>query len=697
VFALLRASRLFWMGLGLKLVAAVLFGSHVATRWFAPFLYTFVHDHFANPWERFMALHEPRAFPYGPGMLGALSLSWFPALFTSFNPGGHLGLFLLRVPLLAADLVVLVLLMRWLRVHAEDAVRLWWLNPIVFYATYVHGQLDIVPTAVLCGALYLVFSRKLLMSALLFGFAVAIKGHLLLCLPFVLVFLRRQRLSWPIFGAVALWVGGAPYVALLPSAAFRAMVLDSAESQRLWAVAIPYGPSGLVLYAAVAAVALAFFRFVSYRRVNRDLTLTFVGGVYLAVVALTPAQPGWYLWPLPFVAYFAARLTRTGRSALTILAAAYVTYQFTSRPDVFLEALDPTLGHGFGVGLATRLARIAPWIATPRAASVVWSVLFAISGMIAFEMYRVGVHGSAIYHFLDETFMLGIGGDSGAGKHTIGNDLRALLGSQLTVLNGDDDHRWERGHAMWRRHTHLDPRANELIAQVEALATLRRGGEVRKRHYDHQNGRFTEPLRLEPTPFIAIVGLHPFYMEQQRNLLHLKVFVDTEEALRRSWKVARDVAARGYAPERVLAEIERRMADSARFVHPQKRYADVVVRHLSPERVSEPSEVSEPVDARVVRLVLEIANTLDPLQLLEMLSGVEGLSVEWQPDETLTRDTIFVRGTVDAAALHALARAAIPHVDELFDEEQWQPGGRGVVQLALLHAITARLGAKGEA
>jgi uridine kinase len=685
-WALLRGSKLFWSGLAFKLVCAALFGSHFATRWFAPFLYDFVHGRFADPWAHFLARHEPYAFPYGPGMLGLLALPWLPALGLDFDPSGHVGLFLLRLPLIAADLAVLALLMRWLRVHAEDAVRLWWLNPIVFYATYIHGQLDLLPTALLCGALYLLFDRKLLFAALLFGLALATKGHLLLCLPFVLVFLYRQRLAWPIFGTLALAVGTTPYVAMLPSAAFRLMVLENPESRRFWTVAIPYGPQGIALHASLAALALIFFRFASYRRIDRELTFTFIGLVYLLVVSLTPPQPGWYIWSLPFVVHAASRLTRTGRAALTALALTYLASFFVAQPDTFLGALDPTFGARTGHALIARLAAAVPWLFTPRSASALWSVLFAISAVTAFEIYRVGVRGRALYHFLDATFMLGIGGDSGAGKHTLCRDLHALLGRQFTSINGDDDHRWERGHAMWRRHTHLDPRANHLIAQVEALATLRRGGEVRKRHYDHSLGRFTEPVRVEPSPFLAIVGLHPFYIEQQRKLLHLKVFVDTDESLRRKWKVARDVKARGYAPERVYAEIERRMADSARFVQPQKRYADVVIRHL----------LTENEDPRHCHLQAEVASSLLPLQLLDALGGVEGLTVEWSPDETLTRDTFTIQGEVDADTFRALASAAIPNVAELLDEDGWQPGGRGAAQLVLLHAISARLRAHGE-
>lgn len=674
-------SPLFWAGLVAKLAASALFGSHFATRWFAPFVHGFVTHPFADPWARFLARGEPLAFPYGPGMLGALSIAWLPALAVPIDPAGHAGLVLLRLPLLVADLAVLALLMRWLRVHVEDALRVWWLNPIVFYATYVHGQLDLIPTALLCAALYHLFSRRVLAAAVLFGAALATKGHVLLCLPFALLFLRRHRLPWARFALVALGVGAAPYLALLPSHAFREMVLESAETRRLWSVAIPYGSDGVVLYASVAALALILLRFAAFRRVNRELTLAFIGGTYLLLVALTPPQPGWFLWSLPFVAHVAARRTRAGRNALLTLSALYVSYFLVARPQVFLEALDPTLGRGAGEALFNKIAATAPGLFSPHAASLVWSGLFASTLAMGFEMYRAGVRGNASYRFLDTNFMLGVGGDSGAGKHTLADDLRAVLGAQLLVVHGDDDHRWERGHTMWRKHTHLDPRANRLIEQVEALAMLRSDAEVRKRSYDHARGRFTEPERVAPRPFVAVVGLHPFYLQQQRALLHLKVFVDTDETLRRQWKVARDVRERGHTEDQVVAEIERRAADSARYVRPQRLHGDVIVRHLP--------DASD--DARAFAVDVELASALEPLYLLEVLAQLPNVTVEWAPDKALTRDTFALRGSVEASALRGLAASAIPDIEDLVEHEGWRDGGRGMVQFVLLHAISARL------
>jgi len=676
----LRSSKLFWAGLVAKVLAAMLFGSHFATKWFAPFLYAFVHGKFAEPWTPFFERGETLAFPYGPGMLGLLSVSWLPALVTSFDPSSHLGLFLLRVPLLLADLAVLLFLMRWLRVHAHDALVAYWLSPIVFYATYVHGQLDLLPTALLCASLYLLFKRKLVAAAVVFGISLATKGHLVIAVPFVAVFLHRQRRGVLSFAAITVLVAAALYALPMTHPAFRAMVLGSAEAKKLWTVVVPFG--SVSLYAAPGVVAVALLRFASYRKVNRELLLMFLGALYVALVALVPPQPGWFVWSMPFVAFFGARMSRTGKVALWLLSVTYLVYFFVSDPATFLDALDPLMGQGFGAAKAARLMVHFPSVFSPHGASIAFTGLFAATAMCGFEMYRKGVRSNGVYAFRDQTFMVGVGGDSGAGKHTIGRDLAALFPDTMTLINGDDDHRWERGHAMWREYTHLDPRGNLLRAQLDALDSLRRGTDVRKRHYDHDKGKFTDAMLLKAKELVTIVGLHPFYLASQRHLLHLKVFVEPREEIRLEWKVSRDMKKRGYTREQVLEQIERRAADSAKYIKPQKRHADLVVRLME-----------TPEGEHDFAVEYELASALDTLSLFEMLCQVEGLTVEWKPDETLERDTLFVSGKLDAEELRVVAQVAIPNLDDIVDDRLvgFLPGSRGMTQLVMLHAISVRL------
>ena len=69
-----------------------------------------------------------------------------------------------------------------------------------------------------------------------------------------------------------------------------------------------------------------------------------------------------------------------------------------------------------------------------------------------------------------------------------------------------------------------------------------------------------------------------FIRQAMRAFYDVKVFLDPPEDMRRLWKIKRDTAKRGYTPEQVLAEMERREADSRDFIRPQREFADIVVR-----------------------------------------------------------------------------------------------------------------------
>ena len=150
---ILRTDELFWGLIALKLVLSACCGSHFATRWFVPFLHDFGQAPFADPWQRYLQLGEVQAFPYGPTMLLGLGAPWLVLAPLGAAPIGAFSLLLLRLPLLGADVLICLLLMSWLPQHARTVARSWSASPIVIYATYVHGQLDLWPTALLLLAL----------------------------------------------------------------------------------------------------------------------------------------------------------------------------------------------------------------------------------------------------------------------------------------------------------------------------------------------------------------------------------------------------------------------------------------------------------------------------------------------------------------------------------------------------------------
>jgi phosphoribulokinase len=174
--------------------------------------------------------------------------------------------------------------------------------------------------------------------------------------------------------------------------------------------------------------------------------------------------------------------------------------------------------------------------------------------------------------------ILGVAGDSAAGKTTLVAGVAALLGADRSVtLRLDDYHRYTRAERSARGITALHPDANDLDLMEEHLRRLAAGQPVIKPVYNHAVGAFEEPQRVEPAPFVLAEGLLGFSTPGLRGRYDLKVFLEPDEGLRAGWKLERDSARRGYTPEQVRAEIERRRPDAVEFMRPQRGWADVVV------------------------------------------------------------------------------------------------------------------------
>ena len=184
---------------------------------------------------------------------------------------------------------------------------------------------------------------------------------------------------------------------------------------------------------------------------------------------------------------------------------------------------------------------------------------------------------------------VGIGGDSGSGKSTLAAAFYDLLGTErITTICLDDYHSLDRRERALIGVTPLNPRANNFALMEEQLWALKRGESITKPVYDHADGTFKAPERIEPNEVVIVQGLHPFLLPGVREAFDLKVWLDPETRLRIKWKLQRDIAKRGYDKSQVRAEIEARRADAEAHIQPQRAQADLVVRFSTPSDVLSP-------------------------------------------------------------------------------------------------------------
>jgi phosphoribulokinase len=187
--------------------------------------------------------------------------------------------------------------------------------------------------------------------------------------------------------------------------------------------------------------------------------------------------------------------------------------------------------------------------------------------------------------------VLGVVGDSAAGKTTLTRGVVRILGGRgVSYISGDDYHRYDRQQRAEIGITPLEPAANHLDILAQHLGHLRDWKPILKPVYDHRVGALSAPEYVRPCPFVVAEGLLNFHSPELRDAHDIRVFLAPPEELRRSWKLTRDCTRRGYTTHEVFSELDRRERDVENYIHPQLRHADIVVsfrttRDDNPERL----------------------------------------------------------------------------------------------------------------
>ncbi len=179
---------------------------------------------------------------------------------------------------------------------------------------------------------------------------------------------------------------------------------------------------------------------------------------------------------------------------------------------------------------------------------------------------------------MSRPIILGIVGDSAAGKTTLTKGIAQVLGPEsVTVICTDDYHRYDRKQRAELGITALHPDCNYVDIMQQHLSLLRMGQPILKPIYNHKTGSFDAPEYIKPGKFVIVEGLLGYSTRAARDCYDVKVYLAPPEPLRASWKIKRDTLKRGYSAEQVLQELEKREPDSENYIRPQRKWSDIVV------------------------------------------------------------------------------------------------------------------------
>ena len=184
----------------------------------------------------------------------------------------------------------------------------------------------------------------------------------------------------------------------------------------------------------------------------------------------------------------------------------------------------------------------------------------------------------------ERPIILGIVGDSAAGKTTLTRGIAQVLGEhEVTTICTDDYHRYDRKQRKEMGISALHPDCNYVDIIEQHLGLLRQGQPILKPIYNHTTGEFDAPEYIEPKKFVIVEGLLGYSSKIARDAYDVKVYLAPPEDLRTKWKIKRDTRKRGYDETAVLAALAAREPDSEAFIRPQRKWADVIVTFYPPE------------------------------------------------------------------------------------------------------------------
>ena len=675
------SSPLFLVGLAVKVLCAFFLTGELFKNSFIPFIDYFVGSGFSNPYSHYLSA-EPEAFPYPALMLYIFAIP--RAIFGDIDVA---SLFVHRIPLLIADITVYLTLLKLNKGKKHQILLLYWCSPVLLYISYIHGQFDLIPIMFLIGSIYFIFRQKTNSASIAIGLALAAKTHILLVIPLYLVYLARQykekrikKLAIAvglIFGSFLIF--NLPY---LTNPDFLTMVFRNREQGKLWSFGIEYG-SSITFYIIPAIYIFLFAKFFNLKHIGKDAYVMYIGFVFCLLILFIAPKPGWYFWVVPFLVYFYIKENKLTVVPLLLLQLSYLLYFGFVVDSDYLQLIPID---GSGNSLYAILSDLN--INADRVVNLLFTVLQTFLIVNIYWIYKSGVSKNLKMKIKSKPLLIGVGGDSGVGKSTLTNSLELLFSQEnLTVIRGDDMHKWERGHEMWQEHTHLAPEANNLYQEITSLKALKNGNKITRRLYDHDTGAFTEPVQVHPNNVIVSEGLHPFYISAKRDLFDVKIFINPEPSLRLHWKINRDIKKRNYSKEKVLEQLEFRKSDSEKYIQSQAQHADIEVIYFPTKTIDNIGDLSEPDIG--LKIIFDTAVDIDPVY--RALSKIPTLTVGHFYETS--NQALEIIGEISADTIYSLGYSLIEDAEQIIENPRFEEGYKGILQVFVLFFIVSTIDA----
>ncbi len=176
---------------------------------------------------------------------------------------------------------------------------------------------------------------------------------------------------------------------------------------------------------------------------------------------------------------------------------------------------------------------------------------------------------------------MGIAGGTGSGKSTITRLIAERFEGKIAVMRHDDYYKRQDGRTYEERaaQNYDCPDAFDTELMVEHIKALKEGKSVNCPVYDYtEHNRSNETFVIEPKRVLLIDGILILADERLRELIDIKVFVDTDADIRILRRIKRDVNKRKRTLESVMEQYLSTVKPMhEKYVEPSKKYASIII------------------------------------------------------------------------------------------------------------------------
>ena len=178
------------------------------------------------------------------------------------------------------------------------------------------------------------------------------------------------------------------------------------------------------------------------------------------------------------------------------------------------------------------------------------------------------------------TMIIGIAGGTGSGKTTLTEHLAAHFGANISVVHHDNYYKLQNVPFEERCKQNYDhPDAFDTDLMVQQLRELKAGHAIRCPVYSYtDHNRTDETILIRPAPVVIVEGILIFQDPRLRELMDIRIFVETDADVRILRRALRDVEERGRSMQSIVNQYLTTVKPMhEQFVEPTRKYADIVV------------------------------------------------------------------------------------------------------------------------